>query len=100
MAGRLPSSHMAKYDRIGQSYYDTAAAVRQEFEATVQRAQEKLRGLEERRQARERKSEQVSTVPESERNQQMRPKGAAVRLFGRDSGKRATPTVKSIRGAS
>lgn len=89
-----------KYDRIGQAYYDTAAAVRQEFEATAQRAQEKLRGLEERRQARERKSEQVATVREGEKRRQVRPKGAVVRLFGRATDKRAKPTVKSIRGAS
>ncbi|MDO5030090.1 MAG: hypothetical protein Q4E11_05845 [Corynebacterium sp.] len=100
MTGRTPSRHTAKYDRIGQTYYDTAAAVRQEFESTAQRAQEKLRGLEERRQARERKSEQVATVREDEQRRQGRPKGAVVRLFGRETDKRAKPTVKSIRGAS
>lgn len=100
MTGRAPSRHVAKYDRIGQAYYDTAAAVRQEFEATAQRAQETLRGLEERRQARERKSEQSETVRELARRRAARPKGAVVRLFGRETDKRSTPTVKSIRGAS
>ncbi|OHR34725.1 hypothetical protein HMPREF3042_01255 [Corynebacterium sp. HMSC074C05] len=49
----MGSKHAAKYDRIGQAYYDAAAMTRQEFETAIQRAQKELQGLEERRKARE-----------------------------------------------
>ena len=47
----MGSKHAAKYDRIGQAYYDAAAMTRQEFDTAVQRAQKELQGLEERRKA-------------------------------------------------
>lgn len=92
----MRSNHAAKYDRIGQAYYDAAAMTRQEFDTAIQRAQKELQGMEERRKAREIKEREVLTGVER-RQKTARPKGTVTRLFGR-AGKR-TPTVKSIRGA-
>ena len=62
----------------------------------MQRARKELRGLEERRKAREGKQEDTMRVDKQEKA--ARPKATVARLFGR-AGK-ATPTVKAIRGAS
>ncbi len=91
----MGSRHAAKYDRIGQAYYDTAAVTRQEFDTAIDRARKELQGLEERRKARESKKGEVATGVEK-RQKTARPKGTVARLFGR-AGK-GTPTVKSIRG--
>ncbi len=93
----MRSNHAAKYDRIGQAYYDTAAVTRQEFDTAIQRAQKELQGLEERRKARETKEREVATCVEK-REKTTRPKGTVARLFGR-AGK-GTPSVKAIRGVS
>ena len=93
----MGSKHAAKYDRIGQDYYDAAAMTRQEFDTAIQRAQKELQGLEERRKARETKEREVAAGVEKQQKTS-RPKGTVTRLFGR-AGK-GTPTVKSIRGVS
>lgn len=62
----MGSKHAAKYDRIGQDYYDAAAMTRQEFDTAIQRAQKELQGLEERRKAREIKEREVAAGVEKQ----------------------------------
>lgn len=97
MSRTTSSGNAAKYDGFGQAYYQQAAQIQQEYQAAVQRAKEELRGLQQRRKARESPAH-GAPEPVAERRAS-RARGAARRLFGGDADGKASPTVRSIRGA-